>query len=235
MLGLPRKATIAVLILLLASGCTAPSQSSGGDQGQNYKDTKTMVLDILKSDEAMQQLQQSSGKSSSFRLLASQQGSQIQETVKNVLTGSDGVKLIQETFTDPAFAADFAKALQEDNKQIQKDLMKDPTYQKQILQLMNDPEYTKIVENVLKGQNFRLTMMTVVKESLDSPLFRAELVKMMGEAIKQETKPKNVKELKADNKDSKPQDSKGQKDSQQNNDGDSSSEQGQGNQGSSSS
>jgi len=198
MLGIPKKASAAVLTLLLASACTAPAQSSGESSGSNYKDTKTMVLDILKSDEAMKQLQQSSGKSSSFRLLASEQGGQIQETVKNVLTGSDGVKLIEETFTDPAFAADFAKALQQHNKQIQKDLLKDPQYQKQVIQMMNDPEYTKIVENVLKGQSFRMTMMTVMKESLSSPMFRAELVKMMGEAIEQETKPKNVDKLKAE-------------------------------------
>ncbi|WP_438435286.1 spore germination lipoprotein GerD [Gorillibacterium sp. sgz500922] len=220
MLGISKKATTAMLTLLLASGCTAPAQSSS-DQGQSYKDTKTMVMDILKSDEAMQQLQQSSGKSSSMRLLASQQGGQIQETVKNVLTGSDGVKLLQETFTDPAFAADFAKALQENNKQIQKDLMKDPEYQKQVVQLMNDPEYTKIVENVLKGQSFRLTMMTVVKESLSSPLFRAEMVKLMGEAIEQETKPKNVKDLKA-------QDQEGQKKSEQSKGGEDNNQQGQG-------
>ncbi|WP_058300231.1 spore germination lipoprotein GerD [Gorillibacterium timonense] len=198
MKAIPKKASAAaaVVTLLLTTACSAPAQSSG-DQGQSYKDTKTMVMDILKSDEAMQQLQQSSGKSSSFRLLASEQGGQIQETVKNVLTGSDGVKLIEETFTDPAFAASFAKALQTQNTQLQKDLMKDPEYQKELIQLMKDPEYTKIVENVIKGQQFRLTMMTVMKESLSSPMFRAQLVEMMGEAIEQETKPKSANQLKA--------------------------------------
>ncbi|MEO3948023.1 spore germination lipoprotein GerD [Gorillibacterium sp. CAU 1737] len=196
MKGMTAKATAAMLALMLTTACGAPAQSSS-DEGTSYKDTKTMVLDILKSEEAMKQLQQSSGKSSSFRLLASEQGGQIQETVKNVLTGSEGVKLIEETFTDPAFAADFAKALQEQNTQIQKDLMKDPQYQKELIQLMKDPEYTKIVENVLKGQQFRLTMMTVVKESLSSPLFQAELVKLMGEAIEMQTKPKSSEQLKA--------------------------------------
>ncbi|MBC8078831.1 MAG: spore gernimation protein [Gorillibacterium sp.] len=195
----PLRLTAGIMVCMLISSCGAQQQSSGEQSGPSYKDTKTMVLDILKSEDAAKTMMESSRKTKSqgLMLLATEEGMQIQQAVKEVLTGSDGSKLMEKIMTDPMFASDFAKAIQEQNKKLQKDLLKEPEYQKTMIQIMRDPEYTKIVDNVLKAPQFKLTMMTVIKESLQSPIFRAELVKLMGKAIEEETKPKNVTELKA--------------------------------------
>ena len=185
-----------VLVLMFTSSCGA-AQNSGDQSGPSYNETKTMVLDILKSEDAAKAMMENTKKTKSqgMMLLATEEGMQIQQAVKEVLVGSDGIKLMEKTITDPMFAADFAKAIQVQNKQLQKELLKEPEYQKIMLQIMQDPEYTKIVENVLKGPQFRLNMMSVVTESLQSPLYRAELVKLMGKAIEKEIKPKSVEEL----------------------------------------
>lgn len=206
MKGKLSKGALAGLALLILTSCGAP-QSSGDQSGPSYKETKAMVLDILKSEDAAQAMMEGTSankkKSSGLMLLATEEGMQIQQAVKEVLVGSDGIKLMEQTITDPMFAADFAKAIQEQNKQIQKELLKEPEYQKTMMQIMQDPEYTKIVDNILKGPEFRLTMRTVLAESLKSPLFRAELVELMGKAIEQETKPKKAEELKSAEKEGK--------------------------------
>jgi len=227
MKGKLSKGALAGMALVIITSCGVP-QSSGDQSGPSYKETKAMVLDILKSEDAAQAMMEGTSankkKSSGLMLLATEEGMQIQQAVKEVLVGSDGIKLMEQTITDPMFAADFAKAIQEQNKQIQKQLLKEPEYQKTMLQIMQDPEYTKIVDNILKGPEFRLTMRTVLAESLESPLFRAELVELMGKAIAQETKPKKVEELKTTEKDDKEKEKKSDEEEKKSEDEESSGE-----------
>jgi spore germination protein D len=195
--------TAVVLILLLMASCGG---SSGQSSSQSYKDTKSIVLDVLKSDDAQDAIQKASTKNQdkTMKLMATGEGKQMQMAVKEILTGSDGAKLLEKTMTDPKFAGDFAKAIQQNNKQLQKDLVKDPEYQKSLLDLMHHPDYQAIVLNSMKGPEYRLMMMNIVKESLQSPMFRAQMVQLMAKAIEEQTKPKPPGQIKG-------QEAKGQK------------------------
>jgi spore germination protein D len=182
---------IPVLIAcLLLTSCG--SGSGGQSQTQSYKDTKSMVLDVLKTEDGQKAIQEASekNKDKTAKLLSSGEGVQIQAAVKDVLTDPSNSKLIEKTMTDPKFAGDFAKAIQKSNKDLHKDLMKDPEYQKSMLDLMNTTDFQKMLLSVMKSPQYRQQVMTVMEESMKSPLFRAQMMELFKKVAQDEMKPK---------------------------------------------
>ncbi len=188
-----------LLALFILSACAANSERG---EMMNYKETKSMVLDILKSEEGQKAMKTAVRKQNSengeqgMQMLQSPQGQQIQLAVKDVLTDPNYPKILEDMMTDPKFAGDFAKAIQKQNKQLQKDLMKDPEYQSLVINAMKNPEFEKMLIDVLKGPDYRKQTMTAIKESLESPLFRAELMELMQKAMEEQSKPKKQEEEK---------------------------------------
>jgi spore germination protein D len=181
------------LILFLLISCGSNSQqSSQGQQTQGYKDTKTMVIDVLKTTEGQKAIQEA-GKTNqdpTMKLLSTGDGQQIQMAVKDILTNPMGSKMIEKTMTDPKFAGDFAKTIQQNNKQIHKDLMKDPDYQKSMLEVMNNPEYQKLIMTTMKNTVYRQQMMNVIQESMQSPLFKMQLMDLLKKVVQDGVTPK---------------------------------------------
>jgi spore germination protein D len=164
-----------------------------------------MVLDILKSSDgkkvikeaskdsdnsAAGMLQAQSAKDGKIQMLSAQDAQQLQLVVKDVLTSDGSDKMIKTMMTDPKFAGDFAKALQKENKQLQKDLLKDPEYQKQMIDLMKNPDYEKIMLDTMKGTQYRQQVMTIMQEALQSPLYRLELMQLLKKVMEEESQPK---------------------------------------------
>ncbi|MEI7028283.1 spore germination lipoprotein GerD [Paenibacillus sp. y28] len=186
-----------LLVSMLAS-CGGGGQSQA-NSNPNYKDTKTMVLDILKSDDGKKLISEAmngsqSGAQSSgdqVKLLSSADGQQIQLAVKEVITNTDTSKLLQQMMKDPKFAGDFAKAIQKDNKELQKQLIKDPEYQKSLLQVMKNPEYEKMVFDVLKSTEYRQQIKALMEEAIQSPLYKMQLLELMNKAVQESTQAKD--------------------------------------------
>ncbi|WP_181592958.1 spore germination lipoprotein GerD [Paenibacillus sp. YN15] len=185
----------ALLPVLLLISCGSEQQSS---QPQSYKDMKAMVLDVLKTEDAQKAIMSTAAKNQdkTIQLLSTGEGQQIQLAVKELLTTENhGLKMLEATMTDPKFAGEFAKAAQKNIKQIEKDLLKDPEYQKNLFEALNNPDYQKIILETMKSQKYRQQMQEVVRESLQSPLFKAELIAMFQKAVAEEMKPKDDKTL----------------------------------------
>ena len=181
---------LALLLTVTIIAACGSTTSSSGQNSQSYKDTKTIILDILKTEDGQKAIveAQSHIQDKTMRLLSTGDGQQIQTAVKDVLTGSESNKLLQKTMTDPRFAGDFAKALQGNMKQLHKDLLKDPGYQLQLLQLMSNPEYERLVLQTMKSAAYRQQIMSVMQESMQSPLFRMQLMDMLKKVVEEETK-----------------------------------------------
>lgn len=180
----------ALLAAFLLTSCGSDQQSS--QSSQSYKDTKSIVLDILKTEEGQKAIQEASKKNQdkTVQLLSTGEGQQIQLAVKDILTKEEGgVKLLQQTMTDPKFAGDFAKAAQSNMKQLHKDLLKDPEYQKSLIELMDSSDYQALVLQTMKSPKFRQQTMDIIKESMQSPLFKAELIQLYQKAIQEEMQP----------------------------------------------
>jgi spore germination protein D len=184
---------IFIQISLTSCGSGSDNSSSQGQgQGQSYKDTKTMVIDVLKTSEGQQAIMDA-GKHSqdtSIKLLATGEGQQIQLAVKEIMTQDTGKKILEKTMTDPRFAGQFAQAIQSNIKQIHKDLIKDPLYQKSMIELMNNPEFEKILTTTMKNTVYRQQMMNVIQESLQSPLFKMQLLDMLKKVVEEGVTPK---------------------------------------------
>jgi spore germination protein D len=202
-------------LLLLPCLISCGSGSSEGSSAQSYKDTKSMMLDVLKSDDGKKAIQeasksggatgmlqaQSAQGAGKIQMLSAQDAQQLQVVIKDVLTSDGSDKMLKAMMTDPKFAGDFAKALQKENKQLQKDLMKDPEYQKQMLDLMKNPDYEKLMMETMKGVQYRQQVMTIMQEALQSPLYRVELMNLLKKVMEEESQPKAQSKEKQGGKD----------------------------------
>ena len=184
---------IGLLILFVLGGCG--SDQGGG--GPSYKEMKTMVVDILKTEEAQKAIEEAAKKQQQkmndnqlVQMLSTPQGQQIQASVREVLTDPQYPQVLKTLMTDPKFASQFAKAVQKEDKQLHKELMKDPEYQTLMMDFMKNPEFEKLITDIMKGKAFRQQMMDVMKDALNNPLFQEEMIELMKKALEEQTKPK---------------------------------------------
>ncbi|MCC3376613.1 spore germination lipoprotein GerD [Cohnella sp. REN36] len=179
------------------SSCGAESSGGGGEQ-LSYKDVKSMVVDILGSQEAQEALEkaqtQKYGTSSlHMQSLTPSDQEQVRTAVKDVLTSSNYAKVLEQIMTDTKFAGEFAKAVSKDNKQIHKDLLKDPTYQQELVSVFKSSEMKQVILESTKMPEYRKQMMSAVQEAVQSPLFKLELMKILQDVVKEELNPNKTK------------------------------------------
>ncbi|MDQ0872667.1 spore germination protein D [Paenibacillus sp. V4I3] len=193
---------ISIALLLASCGSDSSSQGQGQSQANTYKEQKTMILDILKSEDGKKAISAANRSimngdvgangvagQSQIKLLSANESLQLQMAVKDVLTAKENNMFLTDMMKDPKFAGDFAKAIQKETKQMFKELLKDPEYQKSLVDVMKNPEYEKMMLDVMKTAAYRQQMMTVMEESIQSPLFRAHMVDLLKAAIAQQSKP----------------------------------------------
>lgn len=189
-----RQVVLLILIGMVLSSCGSDSSSSQAQNG-GYKDTKTMVLDILKTEDGQKAILTASQKAAvqdggQLKLLSAGDAQHIQLAVKDVLTDTSNNKFLQTVITDPKFAGEFAKAIQKEMKQLQKDLMKDPEYQQALVSTMKNPDFEKMLLDTMKSTPYRQQTKTVIQESMQSPLFRLDLMNVMKKVLEEESQPK---------------------------------------------
>jgi spore germination protein D len=190
---LPFAGVAAALMLVLVS-CGQESSGSSGNQ-MSYKEVKSMVVDILGSDEAQKAIVKASstttegGTTLLAKSMTAQDHQQVKLAVKDVLTSPDYSRVLETIMKDPKFAGEFAKAVSKDNKQIHKDLMKDPGYQKDLVDMLKNPEAQRILTDSMKTPEIRQQMMSGVTEAIQNPLFKLEIMKMLQTAVKEELTP----------------------------------------------
>ncbi len=179
---------------LVTASCGADTTQQSGQM--DYKSTKSMVLDILKTEDGQKAMQEAMTRHGNgtdvgmLQILSTQQGQQLQLAVKEVITKPEYATALQNMMIDPKFAGEFAKALQNEQKMIMNDLMKDPQYQQSLIDVMKNPDYERIVLDVMKGTKYREQMQTVIRETLQSPLYQAQMLKLLQSALEENAKPK---------------------------------------------
>jgi spore germination protein D len=201
-----------IALTLIITSCGSEPSGGGSSEAVSYKDMKSMVIDILKTEDAQKALQESAiatgSGSSGFtsKLLSVQDQEQVRLAVKETLVSPDYNKVIERLMLDTRFAGEFANAVNKQNKQIHKDLLKDPSYQKDLIQVLKNPEMDKMILEVLQSTQYRSQVMTIMQESMSSPIFRLEILDLLKKAVKEELKPK------PDEKVQKPSEKEGQSD-----------------------
>ncbi len=186
-----------VSLSLLITSCGGGSQSQGQSQ-PDYKSVKSMVLDIMQTEEAKKTLS-TMMKDEKFKQNVVMDESTVRTTLIKSIAQPNNPQ-IKEAFKDPKFTTVLAKSMKNENKQLLKDLMKDPEYQKLMIDIMKDPEYQKSLLDLMKSSAYRKQTMQVMKESLQSPLFQAQLLKLMESANESMMKPQQEKTSKKSGK-----------------------------------
>lgn len=194
----------AMTISFLAIVCLVMTSCSSGGQAQSssqpdYKSVKDMVLDILQTDEAKKSVEKMM-KDDAFKQNMMLDESTIRTTLIQSMTNPNSPH-IKEAFKDPKFASTLAKSLKTEQKTLMKDLMKDPEYQKDLMSVMKDPEFEKNLLELMKSSAYRQQTMQIMKDSLKSPLFQEELMKLLTKVSEDMTKPKELKSKKKGDKD----------------------------------
>lgn len=161
-----------------------------------------MVVDILKTDEGKKAVEDAlssgsgssggsgSGGSMGMRMMSAQSGEEIRMAVKDTLVSDEYKKEIEKIMTDPKFAGDFAKAINTQSKQLHMQLIKDPTYQKSIEDMLKSPEVMKSFLELTNTPDYRKQSMTVMQEAMQNPLFRMEVLELLKSVVKDELQPK---------------------------------------------
>ncbi|WP_270168041.1 spore germination lipoprotein GerD [Paenibacillus sp. SYP-B4298] len=204
---------VSIFMAVMLTSCGA-EPSSGGQQ-ISYKDMKSMVIDILKTEDAQKALQESTiqatGANGSYvGMLSVQDQEQVRLAVKEVLVSPDYDKVIQSLMTNPRFAGEFAKAVNDQNKQIHKDLLKDPAYQKDLISVMKNPDMERVILDVLQSTQYRKHVAAIMQENMQSPLVRLQMLDLLQKAVQEELKPKpDEKVQNSENKDKSGGDSGG--------------------------
>lgn len=181
---------LSVLVCLVMTSCSSGGQAKSTSQ-PDYKSTKDMVLDILQTEEAKKSVEKMM-KDDKFKQNVVMDESTVRTTLIKSLTDPKSTQ-IKDAFKDPKFASTLAKSMKNEQKTLMKDLMKDPEYQKDLIKVMKDPEFEKNLMDLMKSSAYRQQTMQVMKESLQSPLFQGELLKIMTKAQEDLTKPKEEK------------------------------------------
>ncbi|OAJ72261.1 spore gernimation protein [Brevibacillus sp. SKDU10] len=178
---------IACGLLLSSCGTTSQNQSQ-----PDYKSTKTMVLDILQTDEAKKTME-TMMKDESFQKNLIMNPETVRTTLIQSIAKPDNPH-IKKAFKDPKFTSTLAKSMKDENKKLLKELMKDPEYQQMMLSILKDPDYEKSLLDLMKTSAYRKQTMQIMKDSLESPMFQAEMLKIMMKAQEDMMNPQSLNE-----------------------------------------
>lgn len=178
------------LSLFLLTSCNL---FKGSESAQpNYKELKGMVIDILQTEEGKKAVQESlSDPKVNKKMILS--NDEVAKIVQSEFLSPENKDKLKKMYEDPKFAAELGETLKKENEKILKDLMKDPEYRKMFIETMNDPEFEKMLLDVMKTNPYRMQMMLVIKDSLESPMFKDDLLKLMEKANEEALKPEKEK------------------------------------------
>lgn len=176
-------------MLLLVAGC-ASNQAQG--QQSNYEETKKMLVDLLKSDDGKKAIQEVLTDEDLKKEIVMDH-SVVKTAITEALTSKEAEDFWKEAFKDPKLTEAMAKGMQKENKQLLKDLMKDPEYQKMLMGVLKNPEMEKQVIEILKTQQMRDQISKVMVETFESPLMKGKLQDMLTKAVEEQLKAESKK------------------------------------------
>ena len=169
---------IALLSLLLVA-CSDTNTSS-----VQYEEVKKIMIDLIQTEDGKKTLRQVF-EEPSFREILVLEHDEVKQAIEQTLLSEEASAFWKKTLEDPKFKESFAKSIKKEQTTIQKDLMKDATYQEELIKFFGQPDMQKQFETILKGATIRKEIEKVVKETFENPLMQSkweELIRKSGES-----------------------------------------------------
>ena len=175
---LNRLSTILLAVLLLAS-C-----SDTGNATPSYDEMKKIVIDAIQTEEGKNSLRKLL-EDPSIRDLVVLEHDEVQKAISDTLLSKDAEEFWKKQFQDPKFKEELAKSMKDQQTEIMKALIKDSSYQEDLIKFFGQSDMQKELETALKSATLRKQMEEVVMETIENPLLQTkwqELIKKSGEA-----------------------------------------------------
>lgn len=191
-------------LLFVYTGCANETQKD-----LDYEQTKKMMIDILQTDEGKKALLDiiSDDKLKQHLVIESDV---VKETISETLVSKDGKDMWKELFADPKFIDSFYTSIADEQEKMFKHLMKDADFQKQMIDLLQNPEMSEQTIKLLKSQQFRKHLETVIIETIDNPVYRAKLQKELNDKGSDDAKEEEKKQDEGNQKEEKNSNSMGE-------------------------
>lgn len=168
-----------MLSLLLIAGCTESSEKNA-----SYDEVKKIMIDSIQTEDGKKALRQIL-EEPTFRELLVLDDEEVKKATEQTLLSEEAGEFWKKTFQDPKFKEAIAKSMKDQQEKILKDLMKDASYQEDLVSFFGQSEMQKQLETILKSATLRKQMEKIVMETIENPLLQTkwqELIKASGEA-----------------------------------------------------
>ncbi|MGM8366643.1 spore germination lipoprotein GerD [Virgibacillus sp. W0181] len=168
--------------LIFISSCN--EDNSSGKEA-DYEATKKMVVDILQTED---------GKKALIEILSDEklkkqlviESDLVQDSINNVLVSDKGADMWKNLFKDPSFVKDYAKSMEDEQKKLMKSLMNDAEYQKQMIEILKNPEISDQILGLIKSQQFRAHLEETIQQTLETPLFQEKIKEILLKAAEKQ-------------------------------------------------
>jgi spore germination protein D len=172
-----------LLITFILSGCV---QAETSESDLDYDQTKKMVVDILKTDDGKKAIQEVMTTDEMKQQLIMDQAL-VTDTIQTTLTSEKATDFWKKTYEDPKFAESMAQTMQKENETILKNLMNDPEYRAQMVEILKDPELEKEMQDLLKSAAYREHLKEIVTETIESPLYQTKIQELLLKAAEEKS------------------------------------------------
>lgn len=175
---------LSLMVLFLVS-CSDTKTTS-----LSYEEVKKIMVDAVQTEEgkkAIRQLFEEKG----FRELLVLNTDEVKKATEDTLFSKEGEEFWKKAFEDPKFKESFAKSMKKQQQEIMKGLLKDSSYQEDLIAFFDQPEMQKQLESILKGSKMKKEIEKTVMETIENPILQTkwqELIKKSGEASSSDEK-----------------------------------------------
>ncbi|PKC51514.1 spore germination protein GerD, partial [Rhizophagus irregularis] len=167
-----------MFVLLLLTSC-----SDNQGQSMSYDEIKKIMIDSIQTEDGKKALRQLL-EDPSIRELIVLEHDEVETAIKNTLLSEDAQDFWKKTFEDPAFKESIAKSMKDQQTEIMQDLIKNATFQEDLITFFGQSEMQKQLETIRKSPTLRKQMEEVVMQTIDDPLLQTkwqDLIKKAGE------------------------------------------------------
>lgn len=156
-----------LFIALLLAGCGMQQP------GPSYDEMKKMMTDALQTEDGKKAIKQMLA-DSEFRELLVLEQPEVKKSIEETMFSKKGEEFWKKAFEDPKFSEGIAKSMKTQQQDVMKELMKDPSFQKEMEEFFAQPDMQKQMETVMQSANMKEHLQKVVEETIKSPLLQTK-------------------------------------------------------------
>ncbi|OEF97899.1 spore germination lipoprotein GerD [Desulfuribacillus alkaliarsenatis] len=167
---------ICALTFLALAACAPAQRPEGGNV--DYQEIKEMIVDAISSKEGREAIMELM-RDPEVKKEIIVEDTDVKRAVAESLLDPKNRKILEDAMKDPKFAAEFAKTVEEEHKDILTSLLLDPDYREMLIEVFGEPDFEDILLDTLKGSEMRVHMQEIAKQAFLTPAMRLELLELL--------------------------------------------------------